>query len=237
MALLIGVPIALGAARFPADEAPALQQMATQSQASSPFISLPPLDEDLNLLDESGFRLITPKIRNEFLAEKIAADTFTMELVKAEFFRREVPYGAIIYREARRHGLQPELIAAVVEAESDFRPHLQSPRNAMGLMQIVPSTGVLMGGSVDSLFDPAENVRLGAKYLRYLTDRFGHDQRLILAAYNAGESTVRKYGGVPPYPETQNYLLRVARCKQKFHHRLNGQVSELSEMISADSGL
>lgn len=236
MALLIGVPIAFGAVKFPAGEEQSALQPMPQVGRAADFVALPPLDENLNLLDENGFRLITPRIRNEFLADKIATDTFTMELVKAEFFRTAVPYGAIIYREARRNGLQPELVAAMVEAESDFRPHLQSPKNARGLMQIVPSTGVLMGGKVDSLFDPSENVRLGAKYLRYLTERFGNDQRLILAAYNAGEATVRRYGGVPPFPETQSYLVRVARCKQRYQSQLDGRVAELSALMSADSG-
>jgi soluble lytic murein transglycosylase-like protein len=234
-ALMLGVPLAFGATRLPTDNfipnAAVIQEPAPARPRN--FVTLPPLDEELNMRDVE-FRLITPRVRDEFLAHKIVRDTFSMEMVKAEFFRTEIPYGSIIYREARRQGLQPELLAAVVEAESDFRPRLVSNKNAMGLMQIIPSTGELMGGQRDQLFDPDENVRLGAKYLRYLHDRFNGDQRLILAAYNAGETTVRRFGGIPPYPETQNYLLRVARCKQKYQHRVAGRVAELRAMVSAE---
>lgn len=230
-ALLLGVPIAFGAVKLPDAKAVVVRQESAPSRAPRDFITFPPLDDDLNIRGEADFRLITPKIRSQFLAEKIQTDSFTMELVHADYFHQEIPYGGIIYREARRHGLQPELIAAVIEAESGFRPRLQSPKNAMGLMQIVPATGAMMGGTPEALFNPAENVRLGVKYLKYLDGRFGGDQRLVLAAYNAGEATVRRYGGVPPYAETQDYLLRVARCKQKHQRQLAGRVVALSSMV------
>jgi soluble lytic murein transglycosylase-like protein len=233
-ALLIGVPIAFGAVKFPATDSAAEPFVAVSEPAARPQAPDQILDADLNLTDEVEFRLITPRIKNEFLADKIRKDTFSMEVVKAEFFRTQVPYGAIIYREARRHNLPPELVAAIVEAESGFRPALTSPKSAMGLMQLIPSTGEMMGGSRSDLFNPSENVRLGTKYLRYLHDRFGGDQRLILAAYNAGETTVRRYGGVPPYPETQDYLLKVARSKQNYQRQLARRVAELTELISSE---
>ncbi len=117
-----------------------------------------------------------------------------------------MPYGSIIYREAHRNQLAPELVAAVIEAESDFRPRLISEKNAQGLMQIVPSTGELLG--VHNLFDPEQNIVAGTKYLRYLIDRFGN-LRTALAAYNAGEGNIEKFGGMPPFPETVNYVQRV----------------------------
>ena len=230
LTLLLGVPLAFGALPQRPQAKPPVEQ--ARAAAMKDFVTLPPLDENLNLLDDVEFRLITPKVRNEFLAEKIVKDTFTMEVVKAEFFRTEVPYGAIIYREAKRHGIAPELVAAIVETESDFRPRLTSHKHAVGLMQLIPSTGALMG--VTNLTDPSENVRAGVKYIRYLQDRFGSDQRIILAAYNAGESAVRRYGGIPPYTETQNYLVRVAKSKQKYQRKIEGRVDELSELLNAE---
>jgi soluble lytic murein transglycosylase-like protein len=108
----------------------------------------------------------------------------------------------------------------VVEAESDFRPKLISNKNAQGLMQIIPSTGRLMGA--DDLFNPSENIAAGTKYLRYLFDRFG-DQRIALAAYNAGEGNVEKFGGVPPFAETQNYLVRVSAHHREYRQQIRGR--------------
>lgn len=144
----------------------------------------------------------------------------TLDLAKEQFFRAHVPYGSIIYREAMRNNLSPELVAAIVESESDFRVRLVSHKNAQGLMQVIPSTGRLMGA--DDLFNPAENIAAGTKYLRYLFDRFGDDQRLALAAYNAGEGNVEKFGGVPPFPETINYLRRVNVTTTQYYQRVRG---------------
>ena len=144
----------------------------------------------------------------------------TIEKTKEQFFTTEVPYGEIIYREARRNGLPPELVAAVVEAESDFRPHLVSNKSAQGLMQIVPETSRILGCA--NPFDPGANIAAGTKYLRYLFDRFG-DQRMALAAYNAGEGNIERFGGIPPFNETRDYVQRVARhtaeYRQKIHNR------------------
>jgi len=137
----------------------------------------------------------------------------TIERTTEQFFATEVPYGAIIYREARRNHLPPELIAAVVEAESDFRPRLVSNKSQQGLMQIVPETSRLLG--CENPFDPAQNIAAGSKYLRYLVDRFG-DQRMALAAYNAGEGNIERFGGIPPFSEMHDYLERVGRHASKY---------------------
>jgi soluble lytic murein transglycosylase len=189
------------------------------------------VDDQLGMFrDEISLGLITPQIRRDFLSNSSPSDELTLDLVKAEFFRTEIPYGSIIYREAKRYGLPPELVAAVVEAESDFRPKLLSNRNAHGLMQLIPSTGQLMGAT--DLFDPADNVRAGARYLRYLHDHFRGDQTLVLAAYNAGPGTVRQFGGIPPYRETQNYLARVNRSRLKYERRIARRHEALAEMVS-----
>ena len=155
-----------------------------------------------------AFRVFTTdKVRGEFLDPQPERPALTLEITKEEYFRARVPYGKIIYREAMRNKLAPELVAAVIQAESDFRPRLISEKNAQGLMQIVPSTGELLGA--DNLFDPEQNIIAGTKYLRYLIDRFGN-LKMALAAYNAGEGNIDKFGGVPPFPETQNYVQRVS---------------------------
>lgn len=134
-----------------------------------------------------------------------------IEQARREYFETRVPYGNLIYREAIRNGLQPELVAAVVRAESGFLPDIVSVKNAIGLMQLIPSTGELMGAS--DLTDPGENVRAGTKYLKYLSAVFEGDEILTLAAYNAGEGTVRRFDGVPPYRETQEYVRKVGRYR------------------------
>lgn len=131
-----------------------------------------------------------------------------LEAARREYFRTRVPFGPIVYREAQRYGLEPELVAAVIEAESAFDPRAVSHRDARGLMQIVPATAAWMGES--NLNSPERNIMAGARYLDYLHRRFHGNLTLILAAYNAGEGTVVRHGGVPPFRETRQYLRRVA---------------------------
>ena len=88
-------------------------------------------------------------------------------------------------------------------------------------MQLVPETGRLLG--CDNPFNPADNVAAGTRYLRYLLDRFAGDQRLALAAYNAGEGTIERFGGVPPFPETVNYLQRVAYGTRSYKQRVQNR--------------
>jgi soluble lytic murein transglycosylase-like protein len=114
-----------------------------------------------------------------------------------------------VERAAAQHSLPPELIHSVIKVESNYNPAAVSMKGAQGLMQLIPATARRFG--VTDAFDPAENIQGGAKYLRYLLDLYGGDYPLALAAYNAGEGAVAKYGAVPPYPETQNYLKSVAR--------------------------
>lgn len=110
---------------------------------------------------------------------------------------------------ALRHGVPPELVLAIVEAESDFNPQAVSPRGARGLMQLMPVTASSL--DVDDSFDPYENIEAGVRHLRRLIDRFDGDLPLVLAAYNAGEGAVQFYGGVPPYRETRRYVARILR--------------------------
>lgn len=140
--------------------------------------------------------------------------------VREQFFRKQIPFGGIIYSEARKNDLAPELVAAVVHTESSFVPTARSNRGAVGLMQLAPRTGRWLGA--DNLSDPAQNIQAGAKYLRYLTDRFGGDQQKAIAAYNAGEGNVRRFNGTPPFKETRNYVQRV----NSFRHDLGSRVDD-----------
>lgn len=207
VALIVGVPLAFGALEFPTEA-----MNVTVNALRGGDVVASQLSNDLPIFT-------TREIRDHFLEGDEKPQTFTLEVVKEEFFRTYVPYGSIIYREARRNDLAPELVAAVVEAESDFRPRLISHKNAQGLMQIVPETGRLMGA--DDLFNPADNIAAGTRYLRYLLDRFG-DQRVALAAYNAGEGNVERFGGIPPFPETVNYLHRVSARTAHYRQRIRG---------------
>ena len=117
--------------------------------------------------------------------------------------------GALVDSIAAQHGLQPQLVHSVIKVESDYNPNAVSPKGALGLMQLIPSTARRFG--VSDAFDPAENIQGGVRYLVYLLDFFHNDYSLALAAYNAGEAAVVKYGGVPPYSETRNYLVQVGK--------------------------
>ncbi len=121
----------------------------------------------------------------------------------------EGPYGELIHETAQRHGLNPALVSAVIRAESAYRPKAVSVKGARGLMQLMPATAERFGLDPDLSFEPALNVDAGCRYLRWLADRFDDDLTRVLAAYNSGEGTVARYGGVPPYRETRGYLRRI----------------------------
>jgi soluble lytic murein transglycosylase-like protein len=105
--------------------------------------------------------------------------------------------------------LDPKLVLAVIQVESNFNPRALSPRDARGLMQLIPATAERFG--VNDVWDPIDNLHGGMTYLRWLLDYFDGDVTLALAAYNAGERAVERHGGVPPYPETRAYVRNVSR--------------------------
>jgi soluble lytic murein transglycosylase-like protein len=116
---------------------------------------------------------------------------------------------AAVERIAAEHSLPAQLIHSVIKVESNYNPHAVSSKGALGLMQLIPSTARRFG--VDDAFNPIQNIQGGAKYLRYLLDLFG-SYPLALAAYNAGEGAVAQYGGIPPFAETQNYVVLVRKA-------------------------
>jgi soluble lytic murein transglycosylase-like protein len=114
-----------------------------------------------------------------------------------------------VLRIAAEHSLSPRLIHSVIKVESNYNPHAISSKGALGLMQLIPATARRFG--VTDVFNPVQNIQGGAKYLRYLLDLYNNNFALALAAYNAGEAAVARYGGVPPFPETRNYLMLVGQ--------------------------
>lgn len=118
-----------------------------------------------------------------------------------------LPWRDVAAREARRHGLDPRLVRAVIYVESGEDPRAVSPKGAQGLMQLMPGTAGDLG--VGNPFRPRENIQGGVSYLAALLQRFGGNVELALAAYNAGPGAVERHGGIPPYPETQRYVKRV----------------------------
>jgi len=121
----------------------------------------------------------------------------------------ETPFGDLIYQTARRLDLNPQLVAAVIRAESAFDPRAVSVKGARGLMHLMPATAQRFGVEHHELFDPARNLEAGMRYLEWLLRRFDGDLLRALAAYNAGEGAVDRYDGVPPYGETRRYIRRI----------------------------
>jgi soluble lytic murein transglycosylase len=143
------------------------------------------------------------------------------EMVEVEQKARPAPkppdgwkWEGLIGVSARQQGLPPELVKAVIAAESDFDPEAVSRAGAQGLMQLMPRTAESLG--VADPLRPEENVRGGARYLREMIERYG-DLRRALAAYNAGPAAVDRYGGVPPYRETRDYVRRVLTYYRDYH--------------------
>jgi soluble lytic murein transglycosylase-like protein len=194
-AVLLGIPLAFAAVDIP---------------EAARAIDLRPAGRVQTVAKSGALPLITESVRDGFLA---AQRPMTLDVFKEDYFRLHVPYGEIIYREARKNDLPPELVAAMVHTESDFRPGLVSNKSAQGLMQIIPSTAALLG--IDDPFDPEKNIAAGTRYYRYLLNRF-EDQTMALAAYNAGEGNVARFGGVPPFPETRQYISKVNRRTRRY---------------------
>ncbi len=120
----------------------------------------------------------------------------------------------LISESCRKHGIDFALIKAIIRAESGFDPYAVSSKGAEGLMQLMPETSGRL--NVLNPFDPMENIEGGVRYLKYLLERFNHDLKLSLAAYNAGETIVSQVRGIPNYRETKNYVIEVLRYYNEY---------------------
>lgn len=133
----------------------------------------------------------------------------------------------LIYEVAQRHSVDPRFIHAVIWQESKYKNEARSHAGAQGLMQLIPATAERFG--CDDVFDPADNIEAGTKYLRWLLKRFDGNVELALAGYNAGEGAVDKYNGIPPYNETRNYVKIISkRYGKTFHPVVDSTVEVVS---------
>jgi len=138
----------------------------------------------------------------------VAPTSGTIRTTRPLVASRAIRYADLIEEHASQQSLSPDLVRAVIQAESGFNPRARSVKGAMGLMQLMPDTAAEYG--VQNPYDPEENIRGGAAYLASLMRRYDDDESLALAAYNAGPGAVEKYGRtVPPYRETRNYVARI----------------------------
>jgi soluble lytic murein transglycosylase-like protein len=171
-------------------------------------------------LTVTGYQLIGDKYRlqmNGGFVEVPSADVVAIEpeerftpivvLVQPAALGQNVKFGEFIQSAATRFHVDADLISSVIAIESNFNPKAVSRRNARGLMQLIPGTANRLG--VRNVFDPAENIDAGTRYLGELLHRYDNDLILALAAYNAGPEQVQKYGRVPPFAETQSYVRKV----------------------------
>ena len=131
------------------------------------------------------------------------------------------PYKAEIDAAAAKYGLDPALLRGLIKAESNFDPNAGSPAGAQGLCQLMPGTAASLGCT--NVHDPAQNIDAGARYLKQQLDAFGGDVTKALAAYNAGPGAVKRYGGVPPYAETQAYVRRVQQYADEYRRQSGSQ--------------
>ena len=143
--------------------------------------------------------------------------------IRRDFLQNALPFGDLIHDKAQKYDVDPALVAAVVETESRFHRTARSPVGAQGLMQIMPRTGRWLGAK--NLYDAEQNVDAGVKYLKYLQGRFDGNLKNTIAAYNAGEGNVQRYGGVPPFRETRSYVKKVmSRYQQRKKQFRQGDV-------------
>lgn len=179
--------------------------------------------------DNNGTTLLTNKKKAEYSHLKVVKATYypdsnihsysnwgTSEAsVLPSYSRNKNAFDQLIRQAAQRHGISEGLIKAVMHTESGFNINARSPVGAQGLMQLMPATARRF--NVSNAYDPEQNIFAGARYLSWLIKRFNGDTRLAIAAYNAGEGNVDKYGGIPPFRETQDYVRRVTSRYQNLY--------------------
>ncbi|MBJ9952727.1 lytic transglycosylase domain-containing protein [Acinetobacter baumannii] len=170
--------------------------------------------------DQNGTTLLTNRKNNDSALQKIKVTYYkdsnihsysnwgsSESSVLPSYSKSRNAFDSIIRQAAQTHGVSEGLIKAVMHTESGFNSNARSPVGAQGLMQLMPATARRF--NVSNSFDPQQNIFAGAKYLSWLLKRFNGNTNLALAAYNAGEGNVDKYGGIPPFRETQDYVKRV----------------------------
>ena len=158
--------------------------------------------------DASGTLVLsnTPKDRTA-VTFAVAGSRSDIRTTRKVLSSRAAQYEPLVIEHAAAQGVRPELVRGVIQAESAFNPFALSNKGAMGLMQLMPATA--SDYNVRNPYDAAQNIRAGVAYLKSLLTKYGDNEELALAAYNAGPEAVKKYGAVPPYRETRNYIARI----------------------------
>ncbi|MGX5699896.1 lytic transglycosylase domain-containing protein [Acinetobacter kookii] len=215
----------------------AVQSVATTSYAGQTIYQLK---------DSNGTTLLTNK-KNRYNHLKVEKKTYYPDSnihsysnwgsseasVLPSYSRNKNAFDSIIKQAASQHGISEGLIKAVMHTESGFNVNARSPVGAQGLMQLMPATAKRF--NVSNAFDPYQNIMGGAKYLSWLMKRFNGNTSLVLAGYNAGEGNVAKYGGIPPFRETQDYVRRVSSRFSNLYSNGLGHSSS-SAKSSSDAG-
>ena len=187
--------------------------------------------------DNNGTTLLTNKKKAEYSHLKVVKATYYPDSnihsysnwgsseasVLPSYSRNKNAFDQLIRQAAQQHGISEGLIKAVMHTESGFNINARSPVGAQGLMQLMPATARRF--NVSNAYDPQQNILGGAKYLSWLLKRFNGNTQLAVAAYNAGEGNVDKYGGVPPFRETQDYVRRVTSRYQNLYSSSLGSTS------------
>lgn len=203
---------------------------------------LPPTLEQIHVLEELAEWVLGHPLSDEFRVFESADLTGAVQRRRQSFelFReygepadrrdlvRGLPYGELIHDTAERLSVDGLLLASIMEAESGFNPYAISPQGALGLMQVMPNTAGYH--TVEDLLEPKVNIEVGARYFARLLQQFDGNVALALASYNAGPGMVRRYGGLPPFPETRHYVDRVLTRYVRLQRNL-WQSSGASEMI------
>ena len=179
--------------------------------------------------DDNGTTLLTNKKKAEYNHLKVIKATYYPDSnihsysnwgvseasVLPSYSRNKNAFDQLIRQAAQQHGVSEGLVKAIMHTESGFNINARSPVGAQGLMQLMPATARRF--NVSNAYDPQQNIFGGVKYLSWLLKRFNGDSRLAIAAYNAGEGNVDKYGGIPPFRETQDYVRRVTSRLQNLY--------------------
>ena len=166
------------------------------------------IDRVERIIDDEYVPPPEPEPVAEVIAEAVPAALIPLRFEESQPVP-EGPYGTLIYETARRHQVNPQVVAALIRQESAGKVRAVSHKGARGLMQLMPATAQRFGVRKDQLFDPKHNLEAGVRYLSWLMEQFPNDLARVLAAYNAGENAVVRYNGIPPYRETQNYVRRI----------------------------
>lgn len=166
-------------------------------------------ENDNPVSTELGSSLIYSGSDPVYIPTTLPYDNFNMSSQVSDTLVKQsaTNYDAIIQQAASKYNIPEKLIASVIKQESNFNAGAVSHAGASGLMQLMPGTAKYLG--VNNILDPEENIMGGAKYLRQMLNQFDGNVETALAAYNAGPGTVKKYDGIPPYKETQNYVRKV----------------------------